>query len=190
MTRIAHVSMKLVIGLRFSNGWAELALKKPPPFVPSCLIAIWLATGPPGMDCVTSGGDGAVERRGVGEAAEVLHDAAERQQDGDDERQRQEDPQRRAGQVDPEVAERAPAAPDDAADDRDDHGHAGGGGHEVLHRQAEHLGEVAHRRARGLYHCQFVLVMKLTAALNAPSGATPGMFVGLNSRPPWNRSRA
>ena len=38
-----------------------------------------------------------------------------------------------------------------------------------------------------LYHCQFVLVMKLTAALNAPSGATAGMFVGLNSRLSWNR---
>ena len=42
----------------------------------------------------------------------------------------------------------------------------------------------------GLYHCQLVLVMKLTEALNAPSGATPGMFVGLNISPPWNRSRA
>ena len=31
-----------------------------------------------------------------------------------------------------------------------------------------------------LYHCQFVLVMKLTATLNAPSGATAGMSVGLN----------
>jgi hypothetical protein len=27
-------------------------LKKPPPFVPSCLIAIWLATGPRAMTCV------------------------------------------------------------------------------------------------------------------------------------------
>ena len=35
----------------FSNGWAELALKKPPPFVPSCLIASCEATGPPGMAC-------------------------------------------------------------------------------------------------------------------------------------------
>ena len=52
MIRIAQVSMKLVIGVRFSNGWAELVLKKPPPFVPSCLMAIWLATGPPGIDCV------------------------------------------------------------------------------------------------------------------------------------------
>ena len=33
-------------GVGFSNGWAEFALKNPPPFVPSCLIASWLATGP------------------------------------------------------------------------------------------------------------------------------------------------
>ncbi len=26
-------------------------MKKPPPFVPSCLIAIWLAAGPIGMVC-------------------------------------------------------------------------------------------------------------------------------------------
>ena len=30
----------------FSNGTAEFESKKPPPFVPSCLIAIWEAAGP------------------------------------------------------------------------------------------------------------------------------------------------
>ena len=35
--------------LGFSNGWAELALKKPPPLVPSCLMASCEATGPPGI---------------------------------------------------------------------------------------------------------------------------------------------
>ena len=38
MTRIASVCKKLVIGEGFSNGCAELALKKPPPLVPSSLI--------------------------------------------------------------------------------------------------------------------------------------------------------
>ncbi len=37
----------------FSNGCAELTLKKPPPLLPSCLIAIQPATGPPGMSCFT-----------------------------------------------------------------------------------------------------------------------------------------
>ena len=38
-------------GFGFSNGCAELTLKKPPPLVPSCLIAICDAAGPSGMVC-------------------------------------------------------------------------------------------------------------------------------------------
>ena len=37
--------IRLVQALGFSNGWEELALKMPPPLVPNCLIASWLATG-------------------------------------------------------------------------------------------------------------------------------------------------
>ena len=44
--KIATICRKLVHGVGFSNGCAELALKNPPPLVPSCLIASWLATGP------------------------------------------------------------------------------------------------------------------------------------------------
>ena len=43
--------MKLESGVGFSNGCAELALKKPPPFVPSILIASCEATGPCAMVC-------------------------------------------------------------------------------------------------------------------------------------------
>ncbi len=43
---IESSSTKFDNGVGFSNGWAEFALKNPPPFVPSCLIAIWDATGP------------------------------------------------------------------------------------------------------------------------------------------------
>ena len=32
------------------SGWAELALRVPPPLVPISLIASWLANGPPGID--------------------------------------------------------------------------------------------------------------------------------------------
>ena len=38
---------RLVQGLGFSNGCAELALKNPPPLVPRSLMASWEATGPP-----------------------------------------------------------------------------------------------------------------------------------------------
>ena len=37
---------KFVSGVGFSNGCAELALKKPPPLVPRSLIAICDAAGP------------------------------------------------------------------------------------------------------------------------------------------------
>ena len=42
----ASISKKLVKPVGFSNGCAELVLKKPPPLVPSTLIASWEATGP------------------------------------------------------------------------------------------------------------------------------------------------
>ncbi len=54
MMMIDHVETKFVNGVAFSNGCAELTLKNPPPLVPSCLIAIWLAAGPPGMSCTVS----------------------------------------------------------------------------------------------------------------------------------------
>ncbi len=43
---------RLLNGVGFSNGCAEFALKKPPPLVPSCLIASWEATGPCAMICL------------------------------------------------------------------------------------------------------------------------------------------
>jgi hypothetical protein len=41
----------LVNPVGFSNGWAELTLKKPPPLVPSILITSWEATGPTAIVC-------------------------------------------------------------------------------------------------------------------------------------------
>ena len=49
--KIVNIDQKLVHGVGFSNGCAALALKNPPPFVPSCLIASWLATGPIAIVC-------------------------------------------------------------------------------------------------------------------------------------------
>ncbi len=46
------ISRKFENGVGFSSGWAELALKNPPPLVPSCLMAIWDAAGPTAMTCV------------------------------------------------------------------------------------------------------------------------------------------
>ena len=45
------ISSQFVQVVGFSNGCAELALKKPPPLVPSSLMTSWLATGPPVSVC-------------------------------------------------------------------------------------------------------------------------------------------
>jgi hypothetical protein len=37
--KIVNIDQKFVHGVGFSNGCAALALKNPPPLVPSCLIA-------------------------------------------------------------------------------------------------------------------------------------------------------
>ena len=50
--KIRNIERKLVAGVGFSNGCALLALKKPPPLVPSCLMASCEATGPWAMTCV------------------------------------------------------------------------------------------------------------------------------------------
>ena len=70
MSRIANISSKLVSGVGFSNGWAELALKKPPPLVPSSLIASWRGDRALAIVCVR-----ALERRRGCVAVQVLRDA-------------------------------------------------------------------------------------------------------------------
>ena len=51
ISRIEIISMRLVNALGFSNGCAELTPMNPPPLVPDCLIATWLAAGPIGTNC-------------------------------------------------------------------------------------------------------------------------------------------
>ncbi len=51
MAKMRTIWRKLISGVGFSNGWALLALKKPPPLVPSILITSCEATGPSAMTC-------------------------------------------------------------------------------------------------------------------------------------------
>ena len=46
ISRMKSISTKFENAVGFSNGIAELTLKKPPPLVPSCLIATCEAAGP------------------------------------------------------------------------------------------------------------------------------------------------
>ncbi len=49
---MSTISNRLVNGVGFSNGCALLALKKPPPLVPSSLMASCDATGPSASICL------------------------------------------------------------------------------------------------------------------------------------------
>ncbi len=49
IAKMRNIWRRFVKGVGFSYGWVEFALKKPPPFVPSILIASCEAIGPPGI---------------------------------------------------------------------------------------------------------------------------------------------
>ena len=118
MASIASISRKLVSPFGFSNGNAELTLKKPPPLVPSTLMTSCEATGK-SSDAITP---------------------CEASTQREHERDRQQHAQQRASQVLPEVAERAAG---ERADQHDGDDEADRGGDEVLHREADHLDEAA-----------------------------------------------
>ena len=46
MMKMANISSQLVRPVGFSKGWAELALSRPPPLVPSSLMISCEAKGP------------------------------------------------------------------------------------------------------------------------------------------------
>ncbi len=52
IAKIEIICTKFDSAVGFSNGCAALALKKPPPLVPSILMAICEATGPTAMVCL------------------------------------------------------------------------------------------------------------------------------------------
>ena len=123
-------------------------------------MASWLATGPPGICCSVTGWSTVAPLASVVCTCTVWSTVVavvellkfwttpwRDQRERDHERDRQQDAHRRAGEVDPEVAERAapiggPEPRMSAAATR----HADRGRHEVLHREPGHLDEVAHRR--------------------------------------------
>ncbi len=69
---MASASSRLLNGVGFSSGWAELTLKKPPPLVPSCLMATCEAAGPTAIVCVVM----VVESARKGSSSVTSRDAA------------------------------------------------------------------------------------------------------------------
>ena len=141
--RMANISIQLVRPLGFSKGWAELALSGPPPFVPSSLMISCEAKGPRAMICSAP-----CSVVAVAVPSNVWVTPCQDEHDGADHGEGQQDVERRARQVDPEVADRRGVAPDEATDEGHGDGDAGGGRREVAHRQAGRLDEVAGALAR------------------------------------------
>ncbi|MNH10985.1 hypothetical protein D3C79_704810 [compost metagenome] len=86
-----------------------------------------------------------LQGQGLDIVAEGLRHALPNQQQRQQQAQGQQAVEGGAGHVDPEVAQGLRRAPGNAATQGNQHGKAGGGTDKVLHRQADHLAEVADR---------------------------------------------
>ena len=51
ISKMEIISIRFVKALGFSSGCAEFTPLNPPPLVPDCLMATWLAAGPMGTNC-------------------------------------------------------------------------------------------------------------------------------------------
>jgi hypothetical protein len=129
MTRIASISTKFENHVGFSNGWAELTLKKP------------AAVGAEQLDRLL--------RRHRSEGERLDH-ALGREHERDHDRGRQQDVDDRPGEVDVEDADLLAGARRQAADERNQDGDPDARREEVLDGQAGHLGEVREGRLAGV----------------------------------------
>ena len=85
------------------------------------------------------------QRRDVGAGREILHHARCDKQDCANHRNRQQQPEANAGEVNPEVAQAAVARAGEAADEGESDCDTDRCGGEVLNREPGHLGQIAHR---------------------------------------------
>ena len=125
---------------RVLEGMGRVDVEEATPLVPSCLMASMKPTGPSGMVWVTPlralwmwAGPSRVWIAPLGHEDDAGHGG-----DG------QQDVEHAAHRVDPEVADGGRTLAGEAPDDAESHADADGGGDELLHRQADHLGEVRH----------------------------------------------
>ena len=88
----------------------------------------------------------AFERGRVDRAGKRLRHAQGDEDERADDRDRQEKVERDAGHIDPEIPDRGRRGAGEAAHQRERHREAGRRRQEVVHGEAEHLGEMTHRR--------------------------------------------
>ena len=142
MDRSRKIDSQLVRPVGFSKVVAELALRNPPPLVPSCLIASMKPIGPRGMVWVTPlSALWMLDRAGQG-----LHGPLAHEDDPGDEGDGQQDVEQAAGDVDPEVPDRRGVLAGEAPDEHHGDGDAHRGGHELLDGERADLREVRHGR--------------------------------------------
>ncbi len=142
IARMRQISNRLVSAVGFSNGCAELALKNPPPLVPSSLDGLLRGDRPPGSAAVPP-----VSVVTSCEAVEVLDDAA-----GHERRARRapRGSRMRSGRAVRSTRScRAACAASEAADQGDRDRDADGRGDEVLHGEPDHLARCSRASARG-----------------------------------------
>ncbi len=128
-SRMARHSSKFARGVGFSRAEAEFAPLKPPPLVPSCLMATWEAWGLHGLV-----------------ALEGLGHALGSQGYGKHEGEGQKHTEDHADHIGEEVPEPPVAGRPQSPHEGEGHGNAHGRGQEVLHGQARGLGQVAEVR--------------------------------------------
>ena len=131
--------------LGFSNGCAELALKKPPPLSPISLIGFLAGDRTQRHDLLC-----AFERRRFDRSAQRLRYAERHEEERNDDRQRHEHIERRARHIDPEIADGWRFPPRQRSRQRDRHRGRRRRIEEVVGRQADHLRKVAKCRLAGI----------------------------------------
>ncbi len=136
---------QFVKGFGFSKGCAELALKKPPPLLPSVLDGLLEPTGPPGM--VWCAPDRVVRSRSgwrLWIAPPAIRIMPPTIASGISSRTVV------AGVSTQKLPSLSVLRPGEAADQRDRDDHADSRGHELLHGKAGHLGQIAHGGLAGV----------------------------------------
>lgn len=173
---IATISTTLVSGVGFSNGWALLALKAPPPVTGHQLYRLPRCNGAAGNGLASAG------QTCNGLRTMQIVDHPEREQDQrDDNRQRKKDAHRHPHQVDPEVAELLAPVLRKPSDQRHRDAHSNRATGERVHSQTGQQPDTPERGSPGWF-CQLVLVTNETAVLNASAGVIPGYSHGSGRR--------
>ena len=142
MHRSRNIDSQLVRPVGFSKVVAELALRNPPPLVPSCLMASMKPIGPRGIVWLTP----LMTSWMLDRAGESLHRPLADEDDPGDEGDGDQDVEKGAGDVDPEVPHRRGVLAGETPDEHQGHGDAHRGGHELLDGEGTHLREVRHGR--------------------------------------------